>query len=333
MKNVATFLALSVFILAPALAEAKSKTSLQQQAQPANAQKPKAFPAKIMDPTTGFLIWQVSHQPELMNVDYLKYYLGKPDNMMTPQTPGTKAYYWHDKIHRPICELHQVEKAGQVLQSQMIFNVYGNALALDDVQDVYGKGFKRYFDYDGHPTELYSFVPHTSLALSSPQNTFCVNKAIVTYAGGPLPTIHPDHMQLAHDAHAAKVQSHADAGNWHEALATARERVHEHPNDAEAHIALAQALKKTGNAHDAIGEYKYALALNKYNESVRQQAIDGLKGLHVLPKEFGEQKSEEMIAEKRKLKFVHKSQRLRTNGTEDPANVNTAPVPGTNQIY
>ena len=326
MKHVAIICAISLTLLVSTSADAKRKASANTIANmpTLNAPGMKPFPSKMVDPTSSFLLWQVSHKPELMNIEYLKYYLGKPDNQMTQTGEGSHVYYWYDHIRQPKCELyHEEQGSGRVVQARMVFHFPGNQLGLDDVQEVYGPGFKRFYDHAGHPTELYSFAPNTSVALSAPQNTFAVSKATVNYLGPPLAAPAIEEYQGAHDHHVARVQSHAASGNWTQMLAIARERVTEYPNDAEAHNHLAQALMKTGSIHEAIGEYKYALALNKFNEPVRQQSILGLKNLHVLPADYGSEpgaeQAVEAVAQKRDLKFVHKPQRLKAAGLEPKA--------------
>ncbi len=323
VKNVAKLLALVLVLsLGSSAVEAKKKVASNYLPHPTLGGVGR-FSSKAVDPSMAFVMWQVSHNPELMHVEYLKHYLGKPEIMQV----GDKSYacFWYDHVRQPRVELHQEEdKTGQHLQSRMIFNFPGNELSIDDFNNVYGDGYKRFFDYAGHPNELYSFAPNTSLAVTSPLNCFAVKKATVTYLGPVLAHPADHHFQHSKAHYRAKVQAHHDNGNWGELLLHAQERVHDHPGDAEAHAMLAKAMMKTGNVHDAIGEYKYALSLNQQanDPAVRQLCIAGLQDLHVVPKDYSENASpqkNEQIAAKSKLNFHHSGQRLRVDGQQDPA--------------
>lgn len=323
VKNVSKLLAIVLVLsLGGVAVEAKKKVASNYLPHP-KLDGVGTFSSKAVDPSMAFVMWQVSHHPELMHVEYLKHYLGKPEIMQV----GEKAYacFWYDHVRQARCELHQEEdKTGQHFQSRMIFHFPGNQLSIDEFNDVYGGGYKRFFDYNGHPNELYSFAPNTSLAVTSPLNCFAVKKATVTYLGPVLAHPADEHFQHAKAHYRAKVQAHHDNGNWSEMLLHAQERVHDHPNDPEAHALLAKALMKTGSVHESIGEYKYALTLNQqlHDPNVNALCIAGLQDLHVVPKDYKENQApdkNEMIAAKSRLHFHHSGQRLRVAGEEDPA--------------
>src|SRR5579883_2802297 len=85
-------------------------------------------PPKIVeqvDPVAENVIWQVSHDPSLMNIQYLKYLIGRPENERT-QRSLSKSYYWYDADYQLAYELHQTERApGQVVESTMIVYLDG----------------------------------------------------------------------------------------------------------------------------------------------------------------------------------------------------------------
>lgn len=263
--------------------------------------------AKKLDRTIAFLLWRLSHKPDLMNVNYLKYYLGEADERSGPEGSSSIAYYWYDQFRRPRCELFQhLDKAGAIVESIFVTHLPDSEFDFDELDKRLGPHLHGFYDHEGHPTHMYSFVPFTSLCLTSPPNTFCIKTARVTYAGPGLKAPGLDDMQVAHDSYMAKSQIDLNSPktNWQNALLIARERVSKHPYEAEAHIALATALRKTGNVHEAIGEYKLALSLNKYNPSVQQQCFEGLKALKVLPKDY-EPNANTGIAGRKTLEFSH----------------------------
>lgn len=249
------------------------------------------LPGSAMDPTDGILLWQVSHKPELMNIQYLRYYLGEPDRQTTNIGVRSHAYYWYDRHRNKKCELFQEhDQPGQIVESVMVMHLPPGEFDFKVMEKSLGPPARSFYDHSADPTRMYSFAPNTTLSMSSPPNTFAITRATVSYLGAPLPEPSFEDLKVAHDSYIAKIQQKAVGKNvnWHDALAGARERVQMHPTDAEAHIGLAQVLKKTGKVHEAISEYKLALSLNKYNDAVRQQCIQGLKDLYVLPKNFSE---------------------------------------------
>lgn len=245
--------------------------------------------ARAIDPIYALLLWQLSHKPELMNLQYLKYYLGNPARQTSQTGAQSQAYYWYDTSQRLTCELSQErDLSGAVVESTFVNHLPPGDFDFDLVEKKLGPPLRRYYDNQADPTEMYAYAPNTTLALTSPHNTFAVTRATVTYIGPPLPQPADADMQVAHDHFVINAQQKMQAKdfNWQDALVAARAHVSEHPNDGEAHAALAQALKKTGNVHDAITEFKYALTLNQYNEPVKQMCIQGLKDLYVLPADY-----------------------------------------------
>lgn len=245
---------------------------------------------KDLDTPTATLLWQCSHKPELMNLDYLKYFLGNPDPQTKQIGARSNAYYWYNDARQKRCELYQeMDKPGEIVESVMILHLPHEGMDFDDLTDALGPAMRNFFDQEGDPTKMYCFVPNTTLSMGCPPNTFAVRKATISYLGAPLPKPNPEDLQIAHDSFINRIQKSTKGKpiNWNTALSMAKEQVKEHPFDAGAHVALAQALKQTGAVHDAISEYKLALTLNKYDEPVRLQAIQGLKDLYVLPKDYG----------------------------------------------
>ena len=240
-----------------------------------------------------------------MDPEYLSYFLGAP--FTQPNQPGIRSfvYHWQDQMGQPRAELHQEHDGpGDVVESTLVMHLPPSEFTFKSMEDV-GVPLRSFYDHDGHPTQMYGFVPGTTLSLATPVNAFAIRKATVTYQGGPLPKPSEDDMRLAHDTYVAKsrIAAKSSKTNWQNALLVARDRVRLHPADAEAHIALAQALKKTGNVHDAITEFKLALSLNKYNQDVQAECLEGLRELRVIPRE--DVQSSTGIAGTRTLQFSH----------------------------
>ena len=245
-----------------------------------------------LDPTTAYLLWQLTHKPELMNIEYLSYYLGPPDSSTHQIGIRSYAYYWYDQSRQPKCELYQEhDKPGEVVESQMMFHLpQREGFNFKALEDPLGPPLRRFYDHDSHATQMFQFVPNTTLSLASPMHTHSIRKATITYMGPPLGLPSNEDMQIAHDTYVAKSKIAVNSGkvNWQNALLVAKDRVRLHPMEADAHLALAQALRRTGNIHDAIGEYKLAMSLGQYNQDTVHECVQGLKELRVLPADYNQ---------------------------------------------
>lgn len=295
-KRLAIFLAvLAVLPTCQSSCLAKSKQQ-DNQSKDSNNSPAGAFDAigsGLVDPTTAMLLWRTSHKPELMNVDYLKHFLGNPEPQTSQIGPNSHSYIWYDQMRQKKCELYQeFAGPGQMVGAAMIMHLPQGGFSFADLDKKLGPPLRSFYDHDAHPSRMYSYAPGTTISMASPSNSFCVSKATVTYQGSPLPPIAFEDMLSAHDHFRAKTQTLTSGNvNWQNELVKARERVAMFPAEAESHVALAQALKGTGNLHDAITEYKTAMGLNKFNPALRQQCVEALKGLKVLPADYAEQSS------------------------------------------
>lgn len=283
-------LAILIAGAAPAFA-GKQKTAQTQDYSVLSSAGPfQGLDPKILDPTTALLIGQLSKRPELMNVEYLKHYLGNPDPQITQIGARTYVHYWYDHLRRKRCELYQeYSQPKQIVESVMVFHLPQNELDFALLDKKLGAPVRRFYDHEAHQTRMYTTAPYTTLSMSIPHTGYAVNKATVTYMGPSLSSPGFDDMQIAQDHFKSRTQfALKSEANWRDALAKAQERMTLFPQEAESHLALAHALRKTGNVHEAINEYKLALNMGKFNEGLRQQCIDGLKELRVLPREYSE---------------------------------------------
>lgn len=260
----------------------------QQPASGANESKPPGilgFPATAISPTLATVLSGVVLKPDLMNPDYLKYFLGAPDRGAAhAASEQSAAHYWYDRLRNPQVELHNERDVSTARQaSVMVMHMPGTGLDIPALEQMLGPGGKRFFDYNGHPAVMYSFEPHTSVAFVSPHNSFAVRKAVVTYKGPLLPPPSEEDMLVARNHHFTKISELASKEQWHDYLHMVREGVQEHPNDPYAHVALAQALSRTGHVHDAIVEYKNAMAMSPGDQTLKQQCYEGLQRLHAIP--------------------------------------------------
>lgn len=253
------------------------------------------------------LIWKLSHQPELMNIEYLKYYIGRPHNEQHASQTLNPHYVWYDRDEKVKYELEQTQNVpGQVVHSQMTVHLDGMGLTFEQLGKLYGAPVKRFYDYHAQPAEVYSFVPTTYLAFASPANTFKCNEAKIVYSGSPLPLPSPEDMaqgEAAMVARGALLAKNGEHLTSRESLPVLEARAKTRPDDAEAHLHLAEAYKSQSQLTGAIGEYKVALALSGGNQEVRDKALSALRQMHVI--------DDADPLERRKLDMVNSGQFLR----------------------
>lgn len=293
---------------------------------PADAKKKKSTPCLIpgqcgsaeevgdYDKSGKALLDKVSHDPSLMNLDYLQYFIGRPGNERTQRGKLSTHYTWMDEDQQLRYELTQQQTTpGSVVDAQMNFHLRGMGLTFETVDKLYGEMSRKYFDFKGHPNKLFTFAPDTYVSFSSPPNTFRVTEAKVMYRGKPLPPPSLSEMQLAQSAMIARASvKHSNGEHDPELITLLQQRVQIDPRDPEAHLHLAQSLHKQARLHEAIGEYKVALALSGSNQDVRMQALDALRAMKLFPPDDEPRR--------RNLEIVQNGNRMETRGNEKKAN-------------
>lgn len=281
-------------------------------------------PKEEFDAEAQNLIYKLSHQPELMNIEYLKYYIGRPHNEQHASQSLNPQYIWYDRDEKVKYELDLTQSLpGQVTHAQMTVHLDGMGLTFEQLGSIYGKPVKRFYDYRAQPAEVYSFVPTTYLAFSSPVNTFKCNEGKIVYSGPPLPQPGPEDMAQAEAAMVARGALMAK-NNEHlvsrESIPVLEARAKTRPEDPEAHLHLAEAYKAHSDLVGAIGEYKVALALSGGNQDARDKALSALRQMHVI--------DDADPLDRRKLELVNGGQFLRAQRKDkNPADPNVPPNP------
>ncbi len=194
---------------------------------------------EIFDDSRKTLIFQLASNPTLMNVEYLKYLIGPPEDERR-RTGPERHYFWYDQGRQMKYELDQSSSApGQITQSIMVINLAGTGLTFDKLEKelqaasqdmpMYGQGSpvqaqdyaaasqpmattggaynlqpKKFFDYNGRANELFSFAPNTYLSFDCPPNSFRLNEARIVYRGAPLPAPSQEQLQMAAMAYSEK---------------------------------------------------------------------------------------------------------------------------------
>jgi len=312
----AAFALCIVIALAPARAEAKPSLDYQTQE----------------------FISNLAHKPELMNLDYLQHYIGRPANERSQRAMPDKQYYWYGPEGGLKYELMQSEhQREQTAESQFVMHLPNSTVTLDDVQHLYGKTARRFYEYGSNVTMLYSYVPNTQLVFVFPRATFRVGEVKINYRGPLLPAPSTDDMGVARDQFKTRMGDLVENGRWSEAVPWLLTRLKENPYDAEAHYQLGRAYSKQGHLHEAIIQYKAGLALSSpvsggapvpgapaaqgsasgqpsANDDLQQRCIAGLRELRVVA--VPEDQQQKDLEKRKKFQVVQRGQRIRTQGTE-----------------
>jgi hypothetical protein len=138
---------------------------------------------------TEEMVNKLSHQPELICIRYLHYFLGRPEDSPANRFNPTKHYLWYRPNHSGVkYELVQEEvQPGLVTESTLVFNTDDLDLDLQKVESKFGKAPRKYFDQASSPTLEYSFAPNTVISFNQRANTFQVGRIAINYKGDPLP--------------------------------------------------------------------------------------------------------------------------------------------------
>jgi hypothetical protein len=115
---------------------------------------------------------------------------------------------------------------------------------------------------------------------------------------------------------------HTDVPSVQETAPMLMTRLQAQPFNAEAHLHFAQALQKACRIHEAIGEYKLALALSGDNEEVRNQSLQALRDMNLLPPQTPQPR--------RNLEIVDHGQHMKVVGNEKDPSVDPSQDPNFN---
>jgi hypothetical protein len=288
---------------------------------PAHAQKKQKNPAfcfmgdctnndrtEKFQPTSAGLIYSMAKRPEFMDLNYLQYFIGRPENYDLMHGRIQKAYHWYDGHRRLEYELQTTEVGGQVTESTFTAHVPRHDLTFSSVEKLFGQDCKHFFDSEAHPTKLYSLSQNTFLTFSSAPHSHRVTRARVLYKGPGLGRATPGDILQAQQQLKMRTDPIAMGTDYASAIPILRARLQSNPTDSETHFLLARALAKTNHLNEALTEYKYVLATAP-NEEMRQRCEEALRQFHVVrPNQPDEQ---------RRTVMTHNGQRIVARGRDD----------------
>ncbi len=239
-----------------------------------------------LHPDTVNLIHALSAQPELMNLSYLRYIIGAPENERQQMALKAKNYHWYQEPGRQLVyQLHQDgPQNGVVTRSVFTIQVPDSQLTTKEVERVFGQDHRRVFDHESHPTDVYSLGPNTYVSFTQPHNTFRVNKIAVGYEGPPL---QPAPQQAVVGAYVLgknkAIEAAMKSGHWGDAINWLRRDAALRPTDPYVHIQLAAAYRTGLMLNEAIGSYATAARLGAGDPEVERICRAAFTDLRVLP--------------------------------------------------
>jgi hypothetical protein len=237
--------------------------------------------------TLPFMISLAQH-PELLQPPYLRMILGTPDRAKAfPYPSNTFTWTPADGTSTSYVLSRSVDSRvpGGSETRQLLSTFKHSDLTLKAVRSRLGKPVRRYFDNRAFPVELYQLSPGTTLAVTEPTNSFDVSQLTVTYKGPYLPQASKVDMAEASNFRQKQIDHHLSKGNRERGLALLQEHVGDNPQDIEAHIVLAEALRNRCDINGSIAEYRRALALAQGcgDTALQQKALNGLAPLGLVP--------------------------------------------------
>ncbi len=157
-------------------------------------------------------------------------------------------------------------------------------MQLKDVCSKLGKPLHRYFDNNKQMVELYQVTPESTVAVSEPTNTFDVSQITVHYTGPYLPPVSAQDLVQAKLFRLKQIDHHLTRGNTERGLALLQEQAADYPQDIQAHLSLADALRRKCSVNASFAEYRRVLSLAQAAGDVdgQKQAIKGLAPMPAL---------------------------------------------------
>jgi hypothetical protein len=238
-----------------------------------------------LSPETVELIYKLSNQPELMNVEYLRYIIGDPGNERAQRSLKEKNYHWYTGPKRELAyTLHQDgPRHGVITHSSFMINLPASRMTKKEMEKIFGEEHQHVFDQRSFPNDVYSMGPSTYVAFTQPRDSFRVKEIHIGYNGGALPPPGKQDIAYVYGLKQSKaLHAHAQ-GNFHEALPWLAHEARMRPSDPYAHMRLAETFRGLSMVNESIAEYCAAMKLSKGDANVMEPCRLALVEMKVLP--------------------------------------------------
>ncbi len=248
----------------------------------------KSLPADTQEDLA--LLKRIADNPDLLNQKYLECYLGPKASAMTAPSsqslrspaPVTRTF-WLDRSE--VSTRYTLEQSVPQLDKSLAefsFTLTRQEdIILPDISKTLNKDPSSVIDENAVPAFLYSMSP--TVKVFAYQDTQVVNlyKIAVQYAGPSLSLPSKADMDEATKHRRDKAIDHVQHGRHDQASSLLQSHLAANPNDAEAHLKLAESYQARSCINDAIREYKTALAVCGNDNEIHDRCIEGLHSLKV----------------------------------------------------
>lgn len=232
------------------------------------------------------LVKTLAQDPHLMDARYLSDRFGAPEVKSDPGPTQRTTWQWHDRAsYSLLCQLEKDDDSAASLSDSKltVFAQDGSNLSIDDLESAFGKEIGKHFDQRLYKTTSFAVSERTKIIAFEAPNNFRVKEVQVEYAGAPLPSLSPEEINDSIDARRARGFEEHKNKNYDQSLPLLSRHLQVRPADAEARIKLAETLKARCCLNQAIEQYRLALKQAGNDSHLRQQCLDGLRSLKVLP--------------------------------------------------
>ena len=241
--------------------------------------------AKGIDPSVLEMVHRLAANPELINLTYLQYLIGLPENGQNQAALLRRNYTWYEEPGRvAVYHLDQVgPQPGVTTSSTFTINVPASNIKVKDVEQVFGMAHTRVYDHQAHPNQIYRYSPTTSLVFVEPRNSFRVTSIKILYNGPPLGSPSQEDLEKAFNFRKSQAYLAGQNGDWQQAIPWLRADVAKNPQDADAHLKLAYAYRQHLMINESIQEYVQVLKLCSGRPDLQSAAVAGLTEMRVWP--------------------------------------------------
>jgi hypothetical protein len=232
------------------------------------------------------LVTKLAYAPNLIAYDYLKNALGTPSRVSILPGGIARQAEWFDLGTNHTRYRYQQE-FGPLVPVGCLRNHF--ELFLHEGADLDAKGLAKrlnsscttHFDQSANPTGFCKLSPNMTLEAHQFGSDRSINEICLDYVGPALAP--PSQSEIVEALQVRRAEAFAlhRQGYRVKAAPLLSSYLKDFPNDAEAHLKLAESYKAGGCLNQAINQYSLVYALSESNSPMRLAAERGLQALKV----------------------------------------------------
>jgi tetratricopeptide (TPR) repeat protein len=234
------------------------------------------------------LVAKLAAAPNLIAYDYLVSVLGLPNRVSVLPGGLARQAEWYELGTNQLRYRFQQE-FGLLVQGGDVRNHFelifhdGVRIDLHELAKRLDSSCMTHFNDRGYLTGVYKVTPNTTLEACQPNNYRALSEISISYVGTNLPPPRQTEILQALQVRRAEAFEQHVNGYHAKAAPLLSAYLRDFPNDAEAHLKLADSYKACGCLNQAINQYSLAYALSDTDSQIRRAAAQELKALNVCP--------------------------------------------------